>query len=270
MPAINPDRLKKQIKLLEKNFNNPAEFVFQLRTLFEFYENHILRTGQSGSPKPLIQSYNIPKPVLRQIVQEITPNITQDPDTALVICNLLWGINYLETQQLSATMLGRIPVPPSDKVITKANQWLQKNTDTQVLNYIIEDGFENMRENDLPTLFIHIEDWLNSNDTFYIRIGINSLLPIIQNENLDNLPIIFRLLRRLICNIPEDISPDIITTLKALIKTSPEETAFFLESNLRTINCKDAAWIIRRLRKQFSPEIQKELRNELSRKRTQR
>jgi len=264
VPAINPDRLKKQIEQLGNTYENPEVFVSQIKTLFEFYENHIVRTGQSGKPDPLIQAYHIPKPVIRLIIQETSLNITQNPDIALEICDLLWKIPYLETQQLAAIILGRIPVPPSEKVLEKLNQWLQKDTDPQVINFIIEEGLTNLFENDLPTIFVIIEDWLNSNDPFYIRIGLESTLLIIKNKNFNNLPIIFRLLDPLICNIPNEVSPELISVLEELIKISPNETSFFLQRNLRLPDCNDISWIIRRLRKKFPLEIQKKLREVLS------
>ena len=64
MPAIDLARLKKQTAGLGNLFDQPAEFLREVREILEFYVNRTLRS-QGVAPSSVLPTYRTPAVVLR-------------------------------------------------------------------------------------------------------------------------------------------------------------------------------------------------------------
>jgi len=110
-----------------------------------------------------------------------------------------------------------------------------------------------------------VSDWIKGKDNFHIQMGLRALLPLIQDNHFENLPIIFKMVQPLVRSSPPAIKPDLLDLLTSLAHISPSETTFFLQQNLTAPNAIDTAWIIRQLLNEFPVEIGANLKK-LSRK----
>ena len=47
-----------------------------------------------------------------------------------------------------------------------------------------------------------IQDWLESTKPLYQQLGLRALLPLVENPQFENLPVFYRLIQPLACNVP--------------------------------------------------------------------
>jgi hypothetical protein len=96
-----------------------------------------------------------------------------------------------------------------------------------------------------------IQDWLESTKPLYQQLGLRALLPLVENPEFENLPVFYRLIQPLVCNVPPGLRPDLLDVLVALARRSPQETAYFLRQTLNYPDAADPAWLIRQLLNEF-------------------
>ena len=266
MPAIQPARLKRQSALLVEQFINPAAFIRSLHHLLEFYADRVHRPGQAGEPSPLIQAYRLKPPILRQILMDLEPLAKEKPDQALELCDQLWEQPYLEFRQLSASLLGMIPPSSSAAILERVRGWIRQDTEDHLIDIIILHGLENLRKEDPQSIYRLINEWMASNEVQYQKIGLRTMLPLVQDPDIENLPIFFNLIQPFARSLPSSISPDLIDIVEVLARRSPQETAYFLRQTLSFPNSPDTPWLIRQVIRVFPTEIQSSLRKALKEK----
>lgn len=260
MPAIQPTRLKQQAALLAENFHNPAAFVHNFQGLLEFYADRVKRPGHSGKPAPLTTAYKVHTPVLRQVLLELSELVVQSPGAALALCDALWDQSFLEFRMLAAMLLGQVPISESLSVIGKIQSWLTTDLEDHLVDALLEHALKRIRLEDPQSLTQLIGQWLNSSNLFYQQIGLRTLLPVINEPYFQNLPNIYRLIYPLIRTAPIQVRPDLLDVVSALVKRSPQETAYYLRQNLSLEESPDTPWIVRQVLHDFPEEIQKSLR----------
>jgi hypothetical protein len=265
MPAIQPARLRKQALMLAEHFDNPGAFVRSLHYLLEYYADRTRKPGQSGSPPPLIKTYNIRPPILKQVLLEIAPLCRENPVEGIALCDRLWEESYFEFQLLAIYLLGEIPPDPPEHIISRIQSQMNTELDPSLLDPLLRFSLSKIRT-EHPKIYAElVSNWIKSEDYFHIQMGLLALLPLIQDSQFENLPIIFKMIQPLVRSSPPAVKPDLLDVLTALAHKSPSETAFFLQHNLTAPNAIDTAWIIRQLLNEFPIEIGANLRK-LSRK----
>ena len=266
MPAIQPARLKRQSALLVEQFINPAAFIRSLHHLLEFYADRVHRPGQAGEPSPLIQAYGVKPPILRQILMDLEPLAKEKPNQALELCDQLWEQPYLEFRQLSASLLGMIPLSSSTAILERVRDWIRQDTEDHLIDVMILHGLENLRKEDPHSIYRLINEWLAANEVQYQKIGLRTMLLLVQDPDIENLPIFFNLIQPFARSLPSSISPDLIDIVEVLARRSPQETAYFLRQMLSFPNSPDTPWLIRQVIRVFPTEIQFSLRKALKEK----
>jgi hypothetical protein len=256
MPAIQLSRLRIQAAQLADLISTPEIFVRSLKTILEFYSDRTHRPGQSGDPPPLLPTYNVPPPVLKQILQELGPRLSGDQENGLSLCDLLWVQEQYECRLLAARIFGLLPVKPLEPIQSRLIAW-SRESEERVLTTLLSDGLSRWRKED-PLGFLSIlEEWLKSPSFHDQILGLEALLPLINDKSFDNLPVLFRLLYPLVRVAPPAIRPNLIPVLESLAKRSPKECAYFLRENMVSL---DTAWLTRQILGIFPVEIQKGLR----------
>jgi len=263
MPAIRIEHLNQQIDRVIADFKYPDRCIRNIIDLCEYYSNRIRKHGQSGEPKPIINQFNIPKPVLRQLIQALPSIASEHPAQTIILIDKLWNKQIFEFQLIACSLLGTLPIENEAHVIQTINIWMEKNIDRQVEIAISEVGLSNIREYAPSQLLSYIEKWLNIDDMKQKRLALLALLPIIKNQKKDFLPAIYSMIKPYIRNIPDTIKFDVLNVIETLSERSPLETAFLLKSNLKLFNKYHTAWLIRQSIHHFPNNIQEELRSEL-------
>jgi hypothetical protein len=259
MPAIQIARLKLQTGQLREMFSQPEIFLRSLRHIMEFYADRTRRPGQSGSPSPLIEAYNVPAPVIRQILLELKPLVIENPSEAVTLMDVLWDQDILEFKILAANLLGVLPADPSALVINRLLRWIESAED-RIIRSLLDQGLANLREY-APHRFLRlVQSWIESSDWREQQYGLLALLPLIKEERFEDLPLLFRFLTPLVRSSVPVLRPHVVSVVGALARRSPSETAYFLKQNLVF---SDTPWLARQVLKEFPPAQQEGLRSAL-------
>ena len=260
MPAIQPARLKQQASEISEHFDDLDALARSLHYLLDYYSDRAVRPGLSGTPVPLIDSYNVRPPVLRQLVQELTPFVQGNPEQGLALCDRLWDESYFEFRSLAASLLGKIPPDPPERIVERIQAWLTPDLDAVLVEDLLVQALAQLRERDHQTHADLIQGWLDSGDDFLDQVGLRALMQLIQEPDFENLPVFFKLIQPLTRACPPAVKPDLLDILTMLAHYSPSETAYFLRHTLDTPEAVDTPWIIRQILKEFPPEFEASLR----------
>jgi hypothetical protein len=260
MPAIKPAHLKRQVIELASKIDQPTVFIGELHLLLNWYSDHTQRPGQAGIPTPLLDSYNTPPPVMRQVWHELSKTIKFHSDEALQLCDALWAESNFDLQLLAAHLLGQLPVVPPAPVIDRLQSWVSSNPDRHLLDGILEFGLQRLQHEAPDQLSELISSWLSSHELTIQHAGLRSLLPMINVTGIASLPAVYRLITPYIRVAHPRLRPDIITVVTALAHCSPSETAYLLHQNLSAPDNPDTSWVIRQVLAEFPEETQAGLR----------
>jgi hypothetical protein len=260
VPAIQPARLKQQASEIAEHFDDPDALVRSLHNLLDYYSDRAIRPGLSGTPVPLIDSYNVRPPVLKQLVQELTPLVQDNPEQGLALCDRLWDEPYYEFRSLAASLLGKIPPDPAERIVDRIQTWLTTDLDAALVEALLVQALAQLRERDHQTHADLIQGWLDSGDDFHTQMGLRALIQLIQEPDFENLPVFYKLIQTLTRACPPAVKPDLLDILTMLAHYSPSETAYFLRRTLDTPEAVDTPWIIRQILSEFPPEIEASLR----------
>ncbi len=260
MPAIQPARLKQQVADLVSKYDQPHVFVRELHALLDQYSDHTQRHGQAGLPDPLIDSYNTPAPVMRQVWHELSRTITPHPNQLLHLSDALWAEPNYDLQVLATRILGQLPTQPPEPVLKRMQAWVQAGMDRRVLDGLLEHGVKKFQQEAPERLLGLITTWLASAEQTAQQAGLRALLPMLQEPGNPSLPTIYRLVTPYLRVAPSRIRPEILAVARALARCSPSETAYVLRQNLTAPDNPDTAWIIRQVLDEFPEETQKGLR----------
>jgi hypothetical protein len=260
MPAIQPARLKRQVADLVALYGLPTAFVRQLHSVLDLYSDHTQRQGQAGIPSPLMESYNTPPPVMRQIWHELNKTIRPHPNAALHLSDALWAEPNVDLQLLAARLLGQLPLVPPEPVVDRLQSWVHSDPDKRLLDGLLEFGLVRFQRDAPDQLLELIASWLSSNDLPAQHAGLRALLPLVIDPGSPHLPVVFRLITPFTRVAPSRLRPDIVAVLVALSRCSPSETAYMLRLNLTTPDNPDTPWLIRQVLDEFPAETQAGLR----------
>jgi hypothetical protein len=264
MPAIQLARLKIQAVQLSKDFYQPAAFISKLDDLLDFYADRTHRPGRSGTPHPLLNAYNVPAPVLRQLLVELAPLVIDNPQAGLDLADGLWRRENLECRLIAASLLGLVPRESAEDVVSRVQIWLQTETERRLIEALLRQGLVSIRQ-DVPAKYLALlETWLSSDDLAQQEIGLLGMLPLLEDNSFTNLPVLFRLLTPYIRVAHAYLRPALLSVLDALVDRSPQETAYLLRQNLYTPDNPDTSWVIRKMLRRFPQEVQDSLRKTMS------
>jgi hypothetical protein len=261
VPAIQPALLRQQAALLVEHFADPPAYIRSLHYLLDFYADRARRPGQAGMPPPITSAYNVRPPVLRMILQELTPPAIEAPETGLALCDALWAEPNLEFRSLAAMLLGQIPPSPPDRIIARLKSWLVPDLEFFLIETLMNHALGRLRQEHPQAMIRLIQDWLESTKPLYQQLGLRALLPLVENPQFENLPVFYRMIQPLASNVPPGLRPDLLDVLVALTHRSPQETAYFLRQTLNYPDAADTAWLIRQLLNEFPPDQGQMLRN---------
>jgi hypothetical protein len=266
MPAVQLSRLKMQSALLADSFTRPEAFIKGLRAMLDYYANRSHRAGQSGAPPPLLPAYNVPPPVLKQVLQELIPRIRRDPEAALRLSNQLWNENNLECRMLATQVLARVPVSHAQSALHQVQSWIQEEQEDRLVEALIRQGLNNVRLSATEDYLTAVREWLAGEGLLEQEIGLRALLPLAENEEYQNLPVLFRLLTNYSRKVSPHLRPYLLDILRVLVKRSPAESAHFLRRSLEFPDSVDTAWLVRQVLPLFPAELQSSLREAVKKK----
>jgi len=263
MIAVNQARLRHQITELMSFFHSPIKFRQQLINLFSLYANNALRLGELTQARPNTPLYNLPRPVIRQLKQDLKPLIYKEPQAALMLADELWEDNTLEVQQTAIFILSAAPLNTPEPILSRLEKWLTPTLARSNATYLLTDGTLNL-QNKFPDAWeSFIMAYLAQEDPKLIALGIQGLTAALQNPRFKNLPAIYRLISPIIRDPHTDLLQELELLMEALVNRSPTETALFLKQALTVSKTPNTARIIKQSLPLFSENIQQDLQSAL-------
>lgn len=260
MPAIQPARLKIQILELAEKFSRPDEFRVALNDLFFYYADRTRKSGRSRSTYTLINSYNVPRQVMRQTERLLYPQVSAQPEMALSLADVLWKEKWLECRQLALIILGWIPPNPPERIIQRVRAWAQGCKEDRGLQEALVKGLARLRLEHTELFFHLLESWLKSPDQADRLLGLRVIPPLVREPDFQHLPRVFNLLSPIIQRVGVVPAPDILRVVRVIAEESPQETAYFLHKSLAVSENTGVFVLIRQSLDAFPPQIRNELK----------
>lgn len=265
MPAINPSQLRIQVAEVSQHFFQPEDYVPALHELFNSYANRVHRPGQTGAPPSQMNSYHIPAPVLRSLEREIKDQLRQHPDAGLKLVDKLWEAEWLETRLLAIRCAADLPADHRNDVLERITAWLQTCTEDRLLKALLGRGLSTVRQHDQEAFFSFVDD-LPPEEGRRGKLILYAIQPLVEEEEFENLPAVFRQIKPLLKQEPQQHLSDLIQVLQSLARHSEPETLFFLQHQIPTIPQPKRERLIRGVLEAFNPEAQEKLKQNIREK----
>lgn len=260
MPAIDLARLKKQTVWLTDLFDQPTDFLRQLRDVLDYYVDRTVRATRSASPISVLPSYRTPPMVLQHLQQELGPLAETRPSEALDLADTLWDAGYLETRLLAAYLLGRIP-PQEERLLARLTAWSTQVRDPDVRASLLTHSLARLRRETPDRFLTLVSEWLTPERQRLWTNGLRALLPLIGDPAYQNLPPVFAMVAPVIETAPAMLQTDLLELIRALYAASPTETTYFLKKLLAESENPQIKVLMRRIMNALPEELAIHLRD---------
>jgi len=267
MPAIQPARLAVQSAELTDLFDAPKKFVAALHVMLDFYADRTLRPGQVVESAPLLKSYQVARPVLRQIERTLSDRVAAAPEAALSLVDELWRERWVETRLLAISILGQIPPNPPEIIIERAKNWGSTCKEEKITKTLASRGLAYLRAEARDEFFEFLENCLTSSEMPLVLLGLRALPALLDIDGFENLPLVFRWIAPLVRGANREIRSDLIVVLRLLARRSSQETIYFLRQSLTATDNPKTAKLIRRILDDLPKDMSSTLRLELRERR---
>ncbi len=262
MPAIEFSRLRTKIELLGKVYHQPGQFLKDLQDLYFFYSDLTFQAGRSNAANVnALQTYRTPVIINRELERLLRPRALAEPEDTLNIIDILWQTKFLEPCQLAAGLLGSLPIKYADAVIERIQTWSLAGEKTELLDMLHIKATESIRR-ESPSLWIAtLRTWVESKDPALQKFGVLGLMPLLNDPDQDNLPIIFDFLQPVIAKTDPHLAVTLLLIIETLAKKSESETVYLLKQIIKESANPDLPRFIRRALPAFSESAQLSLKN---------
>lgn len=260
MPAIDLTRLRTRIALLRSSFDQPSEFVAGLREVFSVYSDRTFPLANYHLEIHSQPAFNTPPLLNRELEHSLSAYCLEQPQQLMLILDHLWQQPEIELRQLAAVLLGKFPISEKESVISHIIEWSADPNDALFLPYLHEYGSITLRRMEPQTWLAVLEKWKNSHETWQIKLSIQGLITLIDDQDFANLPAVYTFLAPLFSSLAPDMQYDLHIALEHLSRRSEVETVYFLKQLYTRSDNPSLGRFIRRSFEYFSPSAQNSLR----------
>lgn len=267
MTAIDLALLKQKTAVLLDNFSNHAEFLLQLHEILDLFTNQTMRRAQDAQ-KFSLSTYHTPIPVLRHLERELAPMAEKFPSKAVLLVSFLWEDGTYESRYLSAKLTGMIP--PTEiiiPVLSSLTDRLGESPDHEIQRQLLTSSFTRIRAENQSAFISLIKEWLNSSIPTQQGWGFQALLPLLDDPDFQNIPMIFCIITPALLAASPTTQNDLYRCIRSLARISPTETGRFLNQLIIDHQQSTLFHILRRLLPRFPIQLQGILRDSLREKR---
>lgn len=261
MPAIQIERLNEQIRsILDSKL--PADlFLESLQSFMEVHANRAFRPGLEVQHAHPIESYQL-APVIKQQLQLHMIQLTKtNPVLTIEYADLIWHHPYVEMKELAAMIIGALPINYSDAVFERISNWSMSDKEVLVRKILFDKGTTSIRQHNNNEWIEIIKVWLESGNNSRITAGLLAIQVIINDQQFENLPVIFNMIHPLFDIQNEPAMNALLGVVKILGLRSPHETFYMLRSLVLNEPTKRRNRFVRRCFAYLARSQQKELRN---------
>jgi hypothetical protein len=225
MPAIDPDRLTRQVAKVAQVVADPIELRRRALDLLEFYADRTRRPGASTQVEDVPPSFGAPRPVMRALTSSLIRAVGGQSDRALAAAEALWRADLRETRLLSAALIGSLD---DRRVATWIEEHAGLSDDGVVLKEMAGRGLAGWRQTD-PVAFVDsLTNWLDSPERAAQHLALLAIVAAADDSGFHQLPRLFSLLSGRSGSVRGEIRRAYVAAIRALGRRSPPETTYFL------------------------------------------
>jgi hypothetical protein len=267
MPAIHLPRLRQQIENLVDHYADADKFSRELKHLFNYYGDKTLRSSKLVRRPAGLPSENVPAPVLRQVVVQMTPYAENTPHAIISLVRGLWKHPVLEYRHLAALMIGKLPASQASETLRLVTEWGQTSPEEILLSALAVNSLNTLQQDAPDEVLERIRIWLHepqqdttpAQRTSLQKLGLAALLPFVSDPDYENLPRIYALLTPLLQAAPKALRPYLLDLLLPLARRAPQEITYLLRTLLEEDPNQHLVWLARRTLEALPPEYQTRL-----------
>jgi hypothetical protein len=261
VPAILPARLRIQSLEVARLYQEPDRCLTALVDLLSRYADWSYRPGEVNAKRTLLQTYNVPVQVIRQIASSILEIADQNYQPVVTLCNTFWETKNYECCLLAGKLIGQMASIPDAVILETLLKWQLYTVDIEVQRRILDSSLSRIISKN-PMQIIDLSDqFLHSADFRQIKTGLFLLERVVNKTGFDNTPVVFRRISPLLRQAPIELRSALYSLLEKLAINFPQETAYALSESLNASDNPDTHLLIRQVLDQLPPNVQTRLRN---------
>lgn len=261
MPAIELQRLNKEITQILSQFDQVDRLHGSLVSLLEKYANWSFRPGQTMYRNVQLPSYYTPALVMQRLVQAIKPKCQADPGLSMQLIERLRTGKYLEQRTLAIHIFALLPAAGAADTLPFLIEWANSEKEASLLEELLATGCAGLRANTPQGWLAAIEQWLESADPAKQVVGLRAMIVSVQDPAFDYLPSLFQLAGGPLTQVPHGTAALLDDLLGHMIRRSPAETSFFLRQILLRKPSNQTTRLIRKKLGSIPVEFQPVLRS---------
>jgi hypothetical protein len=246
MPAAELSRLQAQISAISTQFNEPRIFLRSLLTLMELYSNQHYKPGNLSRIKHLVPEYRLPAPVIQQLTSSLSTLTSDYPIPAMQIMDSLWQAKHFEARLMAAIMLGNLPSQPIEPAMDRINKWVNPIEDKDLINALLNSANRLFKAEKMGGWLDQIKAWLGYDNEGMVKIGLQAIHVILNDQNFVNSEKIFPLLEPFFLHPNLSFQKELLHIVELLADHSEMEITSFLRSILMHTNEAEVIRFVRR------------------------
>jgi len=263
MPAVEIEKLSRQVRLVAEKFGSPYDLLPALRDLFEAYADRTFRAGSVLHGAVTLPEYHLPPLLMPLLEKELGKFCQANPFTSLEVIDLLWKEPYREPRILASSLLGKIPISHASQVIDRLLHWAVSINNPTLTEIIIRKGSQTLRSQLVDEWLEIIQLWLDSGNEAENRLGLSSLTTLIQDHTFTDLPRAIALFMPYLRQTHPDNMTLLQKAIESLARRTPGETVYILKQVIATSPNPNLLRLLRRCLPAFPEEEQQSLRSAL-------
>jgi hypothetical protein len=263
MPTVQLARLHQEAAQLSNQFANPNEYLHALEILLETYSMPVHRKGRVRGMRPVLFSYEVPPPVLKQLHLEMALQASQQPNEALALADALWARRSIETRLLAARLLGVIPISTPTEITSRLESWAEENREEILAPELWAHGVLHICEQFPDQVVASAARLLASKEIRKQVLGLGSLQTLLSNNHYGNLPLLFNQINEISKDPAKKLRPYLADLLIILAQRSPKETVYFLQQRLAESPSEGTNWVARQVMKSLPEDGRGQLKQAL-------
>lgn len=225
MPAIDPDRLTRQVAKAVAAFGDSIELRRRTLDILEFYADRTRRPGPSTEVEDVPPSFGAPRPVMRALGRGLVQAAAGRVERALAAAEALWRADYRETRTLAAALVGSL----QDRA---GPAWVEQHAiateDGVVLSELAGRGLAGWRSSD-PSGFVgDLTRWLDSSRRPVQHLALLAIIAAVDDPAFRRLPPLFPILSGRSGSFRGEIRKAFTAAVRSLAVRTPAETTHFL------------------------------------------
>jgi hypothetical protein len=227
MPAIDRQRLKRDIEALVETIDDPPALRWKILNLLDFYADRTKRPGETARLSDSTTAYGVPDPVLHMLIETMKSAFSEDD---VQITKELWGAGARETRLIAISLASQ---HSPEQIRDRFTQWAKESDDPVVLGELVTQGYEHWIALENIAFTKTVDEWLGGKSAKMQRFGLGVLQRAVSDTHYESLPTIFQLIDKL---KPHDRAANrkaLQSLFESLVERNPNETAGFLLASFR-------------------------------------